>query len=148
MGNNSSVEVGAGADVGRASSALELELECDPKQVSVARDFVRQTAAAWGLQRLEWVLQLVASELVTNAFLHARTKVNLRLIAEASGAVRIEVHDDNPRLPFVAAPPDEATSGRGLGVVATVSTSWGSEPLANGKVVWARLGEPTKTTCT
>ena len=116
-----------------------LELESDPEMVAVARQFVRDRLASWeAADRVDSAV-LVASELVTNAVLHARTAVTLRV--EKSGPkVRIEVFDENPRLPVAGPSPPDATSGRGLALISAVAGAWGMENRGDGKVVWAEIG--------
>ncbi len=116
-----------------------LEFESDPEMVVAARRFVRERLRSWEATEHVDSAVLVASELVTNAVLHARTAVTLRVALEGS-TVRIEVFDENPRLPAVSPCPPEATSGRGLALVTAVSTAWGMENRSDGKVVWAEIG--------
>jgi anti-sigma regulatory factor (Ser/Thr protein kinase) len=82
-------------------------------------------------------LQLIVSELVTNAAIHARTR--LRLVIRCDHRrVMTEVFDADPRLPSPGRSA-EAVGGRGLLMVAQLSDRWGFEPLADGKRVWAEL---------
>jgi anti-sigma regulatory factor (Ser/Thr protein kinase) len=119
-----------------------LNLESDPHLVAVAREFVRSRLVAWELADLVDDAVLVASELVTNAVLHARTAIQLRLQCK-SASLRVEVFDENPRLPMTPSCPPEATSGRGLALVSKVAGSWGIEHRDEGKAVWAELGPST-----
>jgi anti-sigma regulatory factor (Ser/Thr protein kinase) len=116
-----------------------LQFECSPEMVLTARHFVRDRLEAWEVAEQVDSATLVASELVTNAVLHARTEITLRLDVDES-RIRIEVYDDNPRLPVAVAPPADATSGRGLSLVSAVATAWGMEHRSSGKVVWAEIG--------
>ena len=80
---------------------------------------------------------LVVTELVTNALLHGRGPVVLRLAGDESG-VRVEVQDAGQDLPVLPRHSTEAMTGRGLALVARLSSSWGVEPAADaGKRVWA-----------
>jgi anti-sigma regulatory factor (Ser/Thr protein kinase) len=83
---------------------------------------------------------LVASELVSNAVRHARTAFELDLRPEADGT-SVEVFDCDTRLPVLLPTDTEATSGRGLQIVAALSTEWGARREARqgiqGKTVWA-----------
>lgn len=117
-----------------------IDLESDPSLIGAARAFVRSRLESW--EATNWVPKavLVASELVTNAVLHARTEIQLRLSVEEAN-VRIEVHDGNSRVPVPASCGVDATSGRGLALVAAVADSWGFELQGDGKVVWAELGQ-------
>ena len=116
-----------------------LELESDPKLVVAARQFVRERLTSWeATDHLEQAV-LVASELVTNAVLHARTAIQLKVSVDGP-RVRIEVFDENTRVPVQAACPPDATSGRGLALVSSVAGAWGIDHRGDGKVVWAELG--------
>jgi two-component sensor histidine kinase len=84
--------------------------------------------------------QLVVTELVTNAVLHAATEVQLTLDIRP-GTVRVEVADGNERLPRPREADAEDVTGRGLLLVAAVAESWGvSQRDDDGKVVWCALG--------
>ncbi len=69
---------------------------------------------------------LVTSELVTNALLHGRSDAALRLLHE-DDYLRVEVIDQNSRLPVLVAPDRASLSGRGLAIVALLATLWGTE---------------------
>ena len=106
--------------------------------VSAARAFVHSRLSAWEMNDHIDDALLIASELVTNAILHARTPVQLRLHADGP-VVRVEVYDENSRMPAVTGVGPDATSGRGLAVVACLACAWGMEQEGHGKVVWAEL---------
>lgn len=78
---------------------------------------------------------LLASELVANAVAHGRTRVHVT-VRRQDNTVRVEVQDENPRLPVMTMPPPEATSGRGLVVVEGLSHTWGVDRTTHGKTVW------------
>ncbi len=83
--------------------------------------------------------ELVVSELVTNATLHGVPPVRVRL-TDGTDLVRVEVQDRGHNGPLVMRPPSQAMTGRGLAVVAALSSRWGVEPTAGeGKVVWAEI---------
>ncbi|MEA2902503.1 MAG: hypothetical protein QOH36_2390 [Actinomycetota bacterium] len=81
---------------------------------------------------------LVATELATNALLHAGGVTAVRVDA-ADGGVRIEVHDGTRVPPLMALSSEDAMTGRGLRLVGALSTRWQAEPTAEGKMVWAEL---------
>jgi len=84
-------------------------------------------------------LELVISELVTNAVVHAQTP--LRLLVRFDGhRVVAEVFDADAHPPRPARPVDDV-GGIGLLLVDRLSDRWGSEPMRNGKRVWAELSE-------
>lgn len=117
-----------------------LEVDPEPERLSAVRALIRSTLQEWELAEHADSAAVVASELATNAILHARTPFRVTIQAGSRGAVRIDVADDNPRLPVLS--PDDlgATSGRGLHVVAGLATRWGAETEGTGKIVWAELG--------
>jgi anti-sigma regulatory factor (Ser/Thr protein kinase) len=88
---------------------------------------------------------IVASELVANAVLHARTQCRLTAQLDARG-LTIAVQDYRPGR--IRRPSVDATNLRGLGlfVVDRLSRSWGTSPTADGKKVWALLPTPSSPT--
>ena len=112
-------------------------LPAEPRSVKVARDFVRSTMTAWGVEPDGAVL--LTSELVTNAVRHARTEVVVT-VRDAGPGVRIEVRDDDPGAPVLAPADVDATSGRGLSLVNHVADAWGVERHdGDGKTVWLEV---------
>lgn len=125
-----------------------LDLEPGAQAPGAARRELRHWLSEDGVTGLEDRVLLVASELVTNAALHAGTRLQLSYRADSS-TVEIGVLDGAPgglRLP--AAPGAEAlpgagsrllaVGGRGLGIVRAIADQWGVTEAAGGKRVWAR----------
>jgi len=81
---------------------------------------------------------VLTSELVTNAVLHARTEVDVRVDLDAE-RMRVEVADGDPRLPTPLDLTPDALGGRGLFLVEQLAAAWGSDPCDGGKVVWFTL---------
>jgi anti-sigma regulatory factor (Ser/Thr protein kinase) len=104
-----------------------------------ARRFVTDCLVAWGRRDLIDDAALIATELATNAVLHARTGFTLVITRQPEGTIRIAVRDNSlmPPRPRRAGPLDR--SGRGLSLVEALASAWGTDPLADGKVVWADL---------
>jgi len=82
---------------------------------------------------------LLTSELVTNALLHARSAPELH-VRLADGRLRVGVTDATPTAPVRKRYGKEAATGRGLLLIETMASSWGTEALDGGKVVWFELG--------
>jgi anti-sigma regulatory factor (Ser/Thr protein kinase) len=124
----------------RRPEAVRIALPRSPSSVATARRFIKARAAAWSFpERASERLVLLGSELVTNAVLHARTE--LILILELRGdRVRISVKDRSGAPATMRHYRTDALTGRGLGVVAALSDTWGVSAAADGKVVWAELG--------
>ena len=112
----------------------------DGAQLSRVRAFVAEELRV--LDRAELIddAVLVASELASNALLHAQGIVGVS-VTESGECVRIAVHDRTRVPPVMARQSSEAMTGRGLRLVASLSTAWGAEPTDDGKVVWADLSE-------
>ncbi|WP_432524967.1 ATP-binding protein [Kineococcus sp. SYSU DK006] len=130
---------------GDAPLSRRLTLPPDPRAARQARRLVREVLEAAG--RREWVdaAELGVSELVTNAALHARTPVEIGVEVHPQHA-RVQVRDFNPVLPVRRHYGEQATTGRGMALVASVSSACGTTGLPDGKVVWFELrtrhGEP------
>lgn len=114
----------------------------EPGSASRARRFTEQTLQHWHHEELSELVTLLVSELVTNAVLHAGSDIKVRLALEP-GAVRLEVHDTSPVLPAESDYGQDASTGRGLGLVSALAQSWGAETSAWGKVVWCTLPAET-----
>ena len=114
----------------------QTELPARPGSVRAARVFVAETLAAAGLSELEDSAVLLTSELVTNALVHARTGVLIR-VTTGRGKVRVEVTDGSAGDPIARPADPEALSGRGLAIVKAMAEQWGVDPLpTQGKRVW------------
>jgi len=121
---------------GTTSTTATTVLEPHPAAVRGARAFVERCceAAGTGAGTTDTAV-LLASEVVTNAFLHGRSQTRLTVTADPL-RVRVEVGDDNTRRPTVAAHDDAALDGRGMAMVDLLATSWGVRGEALGKTVW------------
>jgi anti-sigma regulatory factor (Ser/Thr protein kinase) len=119
-----------------------LVLESDDHAPSRARRFVTKVFAEWGISD-DFVARLVASELVTNAYLHGEGAIIVRLLAdERDGLPVIEVFDEGEGRPTVLPENHAATSGRGLPTVEDLAVAWGVRDVeGGGKVVWAKMRE-------
>ena len=108
-----------------------------PQAVRAARRFLRAVLPRPDLDPVTIdSLVLAASELVTNAVLHARTRFRVTVRRPAPGTIRVEVADGSLRLPDPLEPPPTATSGRGLAIIDGLGLNWGVETHQQGKVVW------------
>lgn len=128
-----SAVVGAPASPGRTFAPAM-------RSATEARRFVNSTLAAWGRVDLVEAASIVATELATNAVVHARTEFTVSLSRGGDGSVRVAVRDASPALPAPRQAQPSDGSGRGLRLVQAFAAGWGADPLPGGKVVWARLG--------
>lgn len=125
-----------------------------PSAVACARLHARNVMYEWDLPSIADSVELVVSELVTNAVrastspdgrpkYHAKTglpRVGLRLSSDRLH-VLIEVWDQDPRMPVTKAAGPDDESGRGLMLVEALCERWdfGTSPAWDGKVVWAEV---------
>jgi anti-sigma regulatory factor (Ser/Thr protein kinase) len=104
--------------------------------VRQARELVRNALEEAG--RDQWVddATLAVSELVSNVVLHAGTDCELSVSVSWDSA-RVSVRDFSNALPVERHYGADATTGRGLTIVAELSADFGVERLGHeGKVVW------------
>ena len=118
-----------------------LELPGTPVAPSVARLFVRNLCQEWGAEAVCDVAELLSSELVTNAVVHARSSVELEAAYDDASVLRIDVYDRSPEeVDSSPHPPaDGAEGGRGLAIVARLACRWGVDLCSPGKRVWFTL---------
>jgi GAF domain-containing protein/anti-sigma regulatory factor (Ser/Thr protein kinase) len=122
------------------AAIAELVLGAEPDAVPTARRFATEVLGDVSTATTEDAA-LVVTELVTNAVLHGGLPVTLRL-ARSDNRLRIEVEDTGRNVPVRMRSSAEAMTGRGLGLVAALSSSWGVDAgTVGGKVVWAEITE-------
>jgi anti-sigma regulatory factor (Ser/Thr protein kinase) len=126
------------------STVPTMHLPLDDRSVKTARDQVAATLeqAGWSPEAVERA-RVVASELATNALVHAESgfDVDVRLAAGAR-QVWIGVTDEAPdALPAYAERDSTRPGGMGLYLVDAMAVSWGMRPASRGKVVWACLAD-------
>ena len=102
-----------------------------------ARDTVRTALEGWNRRDVHGDLELITSELVTNAIRHANS-ITLVLYLPDDKTAMVEVWDDNPEGPAAPIIDLQAEGGRGLLLVGALSNAWGWRSTAGGKVTWAR----------
>lgn len=84
--------------------------------------------------------ELLASELATNAVLHARTPYEVVVSTVGADGFRVAISDDDPTPPVaVALDSEDALNGRGVALVVSLAKRWGCEENAGGKTVWFEL---------
>ncbi len=117
---------------------VEIPLPGTRADVGAGRRFVRDTVERWGYPDVAEDAALIASELITNVVLHARTALEV-VVRRGHGRIRIEVADKNTELPRIRQHSAQSGTGRGLHLVAAVAADWGVETRRDGKIVWVEL---------
>ncbi|GAB1337565.1 SpoIIE family protein phosphatase [Streptomyces sp. E-15] len=112
-------------------------LEPEETAPGQARRLARRALARWDLEDLSDSVELLVSEVVTNAVRYASRPVTLRLLR--TDVLRCEVGDDVPQLPRLRQARATDEGGRGLYLVNRMARRWGATRLSTGKVVWFEL---------
>ncbi|MFI9721957.1 SpoIIE family protein phosphatase [Streptomyces sp. NPDC052396] len=111
------------------------QVPADPALVSTVRAAVNRQLADWGLAETGFSVELLLSELVTNAIRYGSEPIEVRLLYDRT--LTCEVSDASSTAPHLrlAATTDEG--GRGLFLVAQLCQAWGTRYTVGGKVIWA-----------
>ncbi|WP_329531008.1 SpoIIE family protein phosphatase [Streptomyces sp. NBC_01450] len=116
------------------------DLAGDPAAVAGTRAEVARRLAAWGLEEIAFTVELVVSELVTNAIRYGGPPIQLRVIRDT--AVICEVSDSSSAAPHLRRARIFDEGGRGLLLVAQLARRWGTRHKAAGKTIWAEVALP------
>jgi anti-sigma regulatory factor (Ser/Thr protein kinase) len=125
-----------------SESRLELELDPSPEAPAIARAAVKGFTSTLELESAALAtLQLLVSEIVTNAVIHPKTQRESKIALRAwlaAGVLRVEVVDQG--IGFAPAPRDPARAAGGYGIflLDKQATRWGIERRC-GTVVWFEL---------
>jgi anti-sigma regulatory factor (Ser/Thr protein kinase) len=123
---------------------LTVDLPRSNTAPAIARRALRRFLADADAYDLLGDAELAMSELVANAVVHASGHVALAIWWTAeTGVLRVEVADGDPNPP-VARTTSSPARGRGLHIVAAITSQWGviedgRAPGGNGKVVWFEI---------
>ena len=82
--------------------------------------------------------ELVAVELVTNAWLHTHAGADVEVVVTGD-AILVEVTDDGHGLPAMQPESAESLFGRGLQLVAGLSRGWGVRADRDRKTIWVEV---------
>ena len=115
-----------------------MTLPADAVSVPAARRFVRDRLVELGAAGACDDAEALVSELATNAVLHARTPFTVEVSREGE-TVRVVVLDASPSPPRVRDYGTDATTGRGMRLVAAISSDWGTTSQSGEKAVWFEL---------
>ncbi|MFB7032780.1 ATP-binding protein, partial [Streptomyces sp. NPDC056295] len=115
-------------------------VDADPAAVAEVRGAAARQLDDWGLTELAFTTELVLSELVTNAIRYAGGPVEVRLIR--AGRLVCEVSDPSATQPRMRRALLTDEGGRGLYLVAQLTTRWGCRYTRHGKTIWAEQEIP------
>ena len=110
-----------------------------PEAVGAARRTIVRQLEAWGIDDVIDDMQIVVSELITNAVRYGENPVEFRLSIRGP-FVRIEVIDANTAdIPLPRQAADSESTGRGMPLIDALAAEWGVEVSTTNKTVWAEL---------
>jgi anti-sigma regulatory factor (Ser/Thr protein kinase) len=110
----------------------------DASSVRDARQLVGEAMAGYAPDIRDAAI-LLAGEVVTNAVVHGGGWFLLQVEAFPD-RLRVEVTDSTPGDPHVLRMTAEREHGRGMAIVDTLATDWGTDHQGTHKVVWFELG--------
>jgi serine phosphatase RsbU (regulator of sigma subunit)/anti-sigma regulatory factor (Ser/Thr protein kinase) len=116
----------------------EMVIKPDITGAASARRFTAETLARWSPVPAPGDLELLVSELVTNAIVHGRPPVRLRL-THLGDAVLVEVDDGWAQAPHRRRPEPDEAHGRGLHIMAMLARRSGVSLGLTGKTVWCTV---------
>ena len=125
-------------DIAPGARVARFGASADVGEVGRARHFLQDALEGWTCDAdVIHTAVLCLSELVTNAVVHGTGGCSVR-VTDESGVLTVAVRNAGPTTPV--SPPDTddplAVHGRGLRLVATLATRWGSELDVSGVTVW------------
>ncbi|HEY9372427.1 SpoIIE family protein phosphatase [Streptomyces sp.] len=123
-----------------AEAVGDWSLPREPRSVGKARELARGQLTAWDLEPLVDTVELLVSELVTNALRYGEGDIRLRLLRDRT--LVCEVWDSGLVQPRRRRARDTDEGGRGLQLVGLLSAAWGSRRTPRGKTVWFELPLP------
>ncbi|MFD4475488.1 MULTISPECIES: SpoIIE family protein phosphatase [unclassified Streptomyces] len=106
--------------------------------VPAGRRFLRAKLREWELTAQADTALLLASELLTNAFRHARGPIGLR-VWHSVRELGVEITDHSTPRPRARLAESTEEDGRGLLLVEALADAWGTRPTISGKTVWFTL---------
>jgi serine phosphatase RsbU (regulator of sigma subunit)/anti-sigma regulatory factor (Ser/Thr protein kinase) len=134
---------GQGEGTERSVRSLEINRR-DLQGVKRTRAFLREWLSVWELGPMTEPLELLASEVVTNALVHGDSDVDIH-VRRYPERIRVEVRDSDPKPALPVGFPsadDESEGGRGLIIVSAMASAWGNSPSGRGKTVWFEMLVP------
>ncbi|MFF7813885.1 SpoIIE family protein phosphatase [Streptomyces sp. NPDC007945] len=121
-----------------ASDVAAWELPGELSAVAPTRHAAEERVREWGLDVDPLTVELIVSELVTNAVRHGAPPYALRLL-RGDSTLTVEVRDGAATAPHLRHAKAADEGGRGLHICAMLADAWGVRYEEDGKTVWAEL---------
>ncbi|HVM05664.1 MAG TPA: SpoIIE family protein phosphatase [Acidimicrobiales bacterium] len=125
-----------------APREARIALPADVASVPATRQFLAGVLRSWRMPEVvEGDVQLLSSELASNAVRHARSRFTV-IVRYDGERLRVEVGDGSRAMPRKRSPEPDEVGGRGLVLVDVLASSWGVLPTLEGKRVWFEVPAP------
>lgn len=118
------------------SEGSRQRLAAHPASVGAARRLVRASTVGAVPPELVETAELLVSELVTNAVVHAGTPVEIGVAVLEDRTLMVAVTDGSPHAPVTRDYAETASTGRGLVLLQELADHWGVRVTPSGKSVW------------
>lgn len=127
----------------RSAVLGSVRLPVQPESAGIARGFVRRRLDNHNVTaQVGDTMALLVSELVGNTVRHSRDSAYPYMLVEVSrrgSMLRLEVHDGDRTMPIARDTGEDDESGRGLLVVAALTSRWGAVGTPRGKYVFCEV---------
>ena len=110
---------------------------------AAAREFVGSRLRGWGADDRFPDVELLTSELVTNAVRHAHGEVEVTIDLIDADHIRLEVRDRSERLPVLRPLESARDGGWGLHIVGRTAQRWGLDQHTGEKTIWCEIAAVT-----
>jgi anti-sigma regulatory factor (Ser/Thr protein kinase) len=120
------------------SIEVERSFNCGAGTPASVREFVGEMLSLWGCKDSDETACLLASELATNAVVHAGTGITVRM-SLMPPMLFLEVEDGSSTMPEPLNLTPDSERGRGLFLIQALSDKWGAERTSQGKIVWFQV---------
>lgn len=121
------------------TAAVRVELPADATAPAAARALIRDALCRMHISDVVDEVELLVSEVVTNAARHGAPPITLEVSCEGEAGLVVRVSDGGTSAPVLRTPGLDDEGGRGVALVDVISDDWGIEPTGAGKQVWFRL---------
>jgi anti-sigma regulatory factor (Ser/Thr protein kinase) len=116
----------------------------DDREIARARHVVVRLLGEWGLGAADAsVMELLVSELVTNAVVHGAGPIVVRLATDGD-QLRLEVTDEDGRMTRPRLVDHREIGGWGLRLVDRLCDRWGADTDRRATRVWTEVRVPTR----